>query len=189
MRKSSLILMTMTLAVLAASAAGISSANHCTGTKTSKASAHDPYGSCEDGGGVSSKGNLRCGKDHSKVDAPGTAATSAGTVTKYKVDANKGVQICSDGAGQPSGPVPVYVIQGRATVYKDANNNVLVSADGDRDNSGNIHPSAAGWNRTDVRPGASSCKVRVRRGTAEGTYWLTSAGDTSPPTTSDNCVG
>lgn len=184
MRKSSLILVLLTLVVLAASAAGVSSAKHCTGTKASPASPDDPFGSCEDGGGFSTRGNVRCGRNHTAVAAGGM------TFGKVYVDqSGKGAQVCNDGDVKN---VPVVGtqrnIQGRVSVYRDPNNNLVIASDGDKNNADQpFNSGAAGWSRVDVRPSASACKVRLRRNPSSTSWWGRPGGGEPDPHDTSSC--
>lgn len=145
MRKSSLVLVVLTLATVGSSLVTSRAANCHPSSGPLPKTASDPFGSCEQ-----SDGTVKCG-------GPGSGADVAGLAVLI-VDANKGVQGCAPN----SSPLP---IAGRVTVYKDTNNNTTVAADGsDNENSG----GASGWQRYDVRPNDRS--VCARRGTG-GTYW------------------
>lgn len=156
MRKSAMIVLALAVVSVLGSV-GLSQANHC-GTN-SNATAHDPFGSCENAGG-----DVSCG-----------AGTDAQVATISTASSGTGVQACND-----DGPIPPY---GRASVRVDSSNNVIVGVDGDKDN-----PGSNGWSRLDVRPGASSCKAQLRRGSSNGTYY-TSGGGTSNPDAANNCAG
>lgn len=117
----------------------------------------DKFGSCED-----TTNNLSCGG----------APTANAVVAKAYANAN-GAEVCND-----NGPIPPY---GRISVFRESNNNVSVSVDGDNNN-----PGTQGWTRVDVRPGGGGCKAQVRRGSTG--YGYGTGGTSSPADVADSSV-
>lgn len=128
------------------------------------------------------------GSEEDNQASCGTGTTPVPMVGEVKADPNKGVFVCNDGSnGSVLSMQPGNKVEGRIFVYKDGNK-VSVVVDGeDADNSG----GAKGWDRLDVNPDASSCKVKFRRGTA-GQAWNSDGSsdnpDAPPSNGSPNCA-
>lgn len=175
MKRSGFALLAVTVVIGLMSSLGVSMANHCSGTDKS---GHDAFGSCEDGGGAETFGNVHCGE--------GTDVGGVGYVNASP-SSGQGVQVCADNDSDAN------PVQGRVTAY-EKDGTVTVATDGDRDSPG----GAQSWTRFDVNANGGLCagpgggRVRQRRSSG-GWSGASGGGNTAPdgrehPALADNCA-
>lgn len=167
MKRSTLLMLVLTVVVGMLAGTGLGVASHC---GTGAENTHSPFGSCEwvVGGTAAQAGHVDCGAG---TVIPGVAVISTPTTPP----GGTGIEGCAEDAS-------ALPIAGRVGVYRDAAGNVTIFADGDdTTNTG----GAAAWDRVDIRPsglGGDPCKLLVRRGTG-GSYWNGQSGTLSAPAT------